>query len=204
MNCDSNSNILSVGFRLLEYMDVDPLSESIYKELKHHILNESFSNEKEVWLTCILALKSVTQGNYGFGCIITDKNNDLVSYANNQVFSPEFRSDYHAEMVALNYLESVIKPADISGYKLFTSLEPCPMCLARILTSGISDVYYAADDKEGGMVHLKQSLPVAWAKIMENRHIAEADCSPFLTEIAKNIFQLNVAELDDKIKKRCE
>jgi cytosine deaminase len=183
-------------------MEVQPLSESIYQELKHHVLNESFSNEKEIWLTCILAFKSVVEGNYGVGCIITDNNNDLVSYGNNQVFSPVFRSDYHAEMVAIDHLESVIKPADVRRYKLYTSLEPCPMCLARILTAGIPEVYYAAEDIEGGMAHLKERMPKVWVEMMKDRHIAEADCSQRLIAISELLVQMNRDALDEKLKKR--
>ncbi|MDD4924315.1 MAG: nucleoside deaminase, partial [Dehalococcoidales bacterium] len=131
MNRDMS--IETFGNSLLESMAVQPSFKTVYLQLKDYRFNISYNHDREIWLTCILAMQSVTLGNFGVGCVITDNNNTLVSYGNNQVFFPQFRSDFHAEMVTLNHFESVVKPAFVSGYKLFTSLEPCPMCLARIL-----------------------------------------------------------------------
>ncbi len=190
------------GRSLLESIAVQPLFKTVYAELEDYRFNVSYSHDREIWLTCILALQSVTLGNFGVGSIITDNNNTLVSYGNNQVFFPVFRSDFHAEMVTLNHFENIVKPSVVSGYKLFTSLEPCPMCLARILTSGIPEVNFAADDIEGGMVHLKEAMPKAWSVMMENRHIAKANCSQKLIAISEMLVEMNRETLDDKLKKR--
>lgn len=190
------------GRSLLESMAVQPSFKTVYAELEDYRFNVSYSHDREIWLTCILALQSVTLGNFGVGSIISDNNNTLVSYGNNQVFFPVFRSDFHAEMVTLNHFESIVKPPVVTGYKLFTSLEPCPMCLARILTSGIPEVYYAADDIEGGMAHLKETLPKAWSAMMASRHIAKANCSQKLIAISEMLVEMNRETLDDKLKKR--
>ena len=195
-------SIETFGNNLLEGMTIQPSFKTIYTELKNYRFNVLYNHDKEICLTCVLALQSVTLGNFGVGCIITDNNNTLLSYGNNRVFYPLFRSDYHAEMVALNHFESFVKPPVVSGYKLFTSLEPCPMCLARILTSGIPEVYFAADDIEGGMVHLKEVLPKAWAEMMANRHIAKTNCSQKLIAISEMLVEMNRETLDDKLKKR--
>ncbi|MDD3677722.1 MAG: hypothetical protein PHD14_00625, partial [Dehalococcoidales bacterium] len=71
-----------------------------------------------------------------------------------------------------------------------------------ILTSGIPEVYFAADDIEGGMVHLKEVLPKAWAEMMANRHIAKANCSQKLIAISEMLVEMNRETLDDKLKKR--
>jgi cytosine deaminase len=165
--------------------------------LKDYNFNNFFTHDREIWLTCVRALQSIKPGNFGVGSIITDNNNTLVSYGNNQVFYPQFRSDYHAEMVTLNHFESVVNPPLVTGYKLFTSLDPCPMCLARILTSCIPEVYYAADDEAGGMAHLKEALPQAWAGIMANRHIDKANCSQKLIAISELLVEMNREMLDD-------
>jgi cytosine deaminase len=197
-----DTSIETYGNSLLESMAVQPSFKAIHMELKDYRFNVSCSHDREIWLTCVLALQSVTLGNFGVGSIITDNNDTLVSYGNNQVFFPQFRSDFHAEMVALNHFESIVKPSVVSGYKLFTSLEPCPMCLARILTSGIPEVYFAADDIEGGMVHLKKAMPKAWTEIMANRHIAKSACSQKLIAISEVLVEMNREMLDDKLKKR--
>jgi cytosine deaminase len=202
MNDSSNYIMRTFGFSLLESMTVNPSIKAIYQDLKDYTFNNSFTHDREIWLTCVLALQSITLGNFGIGSIITDNNNNVVSYGNNQVFYPLFRSDFHAEMVALNHFESVVRPETVGGYKLFTSLEPCPMCLARILTAGIPEVYYAADDIEGGMAHLKEAMPKVWVEMMKDRHIAEADCSQKLIAISERLVGMNRDALDEKLKKR--
>jgi cytosine deaminase len=201
---DGNNNYIArtFGISLLESMTVNPSLKAIHQDLKDYSFNNSFIHDKEIWLTCILALQSITLGNFGIGCVITDSNNNVVSYGNNQVFYPSFRSDFHAEMVALNHFESVVRPEAVGDYKLFTSLEPCPMCLARILTAGIPEVYYAADDIEGGMAHLKERMPQVWVEMMKERHITEADCSQKLIAISELLVQMNRDALDEKLKRR--
>jgi cytosine deaminase len=198
----TDRSIENFGNGLLDSMAVQTSLNTVHAQLKDYRFNISYSHDREIWLTCVLALQSVALGNFGVGSIITDNNNTLVSYGNNQVFFPQFRSDYHAEMVVLNHFESVVNPPIVTEYKLFTSLEPCPMCLARILTSGIPEVYYAADDVEGGMVHLKDALPEAWAGIMANRHIDKADCSQKLIVISEVLVEMKREMLDDKLRKR--
>jgi cytosine deaminase len=198
----TDRSIETYGYGLLNSVTVPVSLKTIYAQLKDYSYNISHSHDREIWLTCVLALQSVSLGNFGVGSIITDTNNTLVSYGNNQVFFPQFRSDFHAEMVTLNHFESVVNPPLVTGYKLFTSLEPCPMCLTRILTSGIPEVYYAADDIEGGMVHLKDALPEAWAGIMTNRHIDKADCSQKLIAISEALVEMNREMLDDKLRRR--
>jgi cytosine deaminase len=202
MNGNNNYIARTFGISLLESMTVNQSIKTIHKDLTDYTFNSSFKHDKEIWLTCILALQSITFGNFGIGCIITQNNNNVVSYGNNQVFYPLFRSDYHAEMVALNHFESVVRPVNISEYQLFTSLEPCPMCLARILTSGIPEVYYAAEDIEGGMAHLKEAMPKVWVEMLKDRHIAEANCSKKLVAISEMLVQMNRDALDEKLRKR--
>jgi hypothetical protein len=67
---------------------------------------------------------------------------------------------------------------------------------------GIPEVYYAADDFEGGMAHLKETMPKVWVEMMENRRIAKADCSSKLIAISELLVQMNRDALDEKLKRR--
>jgi len=61
--------------------------------------------------------------------------------------------------VLTRYEESVKGPGpDMNSLILFSSIEPCPMCLTRIITSGIKEVYYLAPDPDSGMVGLRDKL----------------------------------------------
>jgi len=114
----------------------------------------------------------------------------IVCRGQNRVFS-QSRSDLHAEMDLLNIFEAQNgeKSRELTkGLILFSSLESCPMCLCRIITAGIPKVYHAADDKNGGMVHLYGNLPPVWHKISAGRIFEAADCADELRELAEQIF----------------
>lgn len=51
----------------------------------------------------------------------------------------------HAEVTAIREACQLIKRFDLRGCELYTSCEPCPMCLAAIYWARIDRVYYACD-----------------------------------------------------------
>ena len=118
-------------------------------------------------------------------------------------FFPYFQRDLHAEINVMNrYEESIKGPGpDTDGLILFSSIEPCPMCLIRIITSGIQEAYYLAPDPDSGMVNVMDKLPPIWQEIVKGRIYREADCSPELKEIALEIFQSTAERLDRNLKK---
>jgi tRNA(Arg) A34 adenosine deaminase TadA len=147
--------------------------------------------------TCKLALEAVESGNFGIGSIIVNSNSEILSRGYNQVFHPYFRSDRHGEMVAMEKFEDQYKEvANMKGYTLYTSLESCPMCLTRLITSGCEKVVHVADDPLGGMVHLKYNLPPIWSELVKRQTFAKANCSVELEAASRNIFMLNVEELN--------
>jgi tRNA(Arg) A34 adenosine deaminase TadA len=91
---------------------------------------------------CELASKSIEMNGGPFGCIITDSSCNEISRGHNMV---TFTNDptAHAEIVAIRNACKECKTFDLSGCKLFTSCEPCPMCLSAIYWSRITEVYYA-------------------------------------------------------------
>jgi tRNA(Arg) A34 adenosine deaminase TadA len=86
--------------------------------------------------------------------------------AHNLVYSPYLRSDLHAKMVTVNYFEEEnpqIK--NLKEYTLYTSLEFCPMCLKRLISSGINKVFYVSPDPISGMVNAIPLLPPLWKEL---------------------------------------
>lgn len=76
-----------------------------------------------------------------FGCIIV-KNNEVISEAFNTV-TVDNDPTAHAEINAIRKACKKINNFDLSGCILYTSCEPCPMCLSAIYWSRINKVYYA-------------------------------------------------------------
>ncbi len=48
----------------------------------------------------------------------------------------------HAEMMAIRRLGSLIKKTDLSGFTLYTTCEPCPMCMSAAIWANIDTLFY--------------------------------------------------------------
>ncbi len=76
-----------------------------------------------------------------FGAVIIDRNGNIISNGNNKVLKNNDPTA-HAEIVAIRNACKKLNTYDLSGYILYTSCEPCPMCLSAIIWANIKDVYY--------------------------------------------------------------
>ena len=120
-----------------------------------------------------------------------------------QVFYPYFRSDRHGEMVVMNKIEENNRTSSgMKGYKLYSSLESCPMCMARLINSGCETIIHVADDPSGGMVHLKDNLPPLWIELAKAQSFVKAKCSSQLENAARFIFMLNAEDLNKRLRLR--
>ena len=60
----------------------------------------------------------------------------------------------HAEILALRAACAAAGSERLPGYRLWVTLEPCPMCAAAISAARIATLYYgAADPRMGGVAH---------------------------------------------------
>ncbi len=160
-------------------------------------------DELNSWLTCVLALKAVSLGNFGVGSILVNGNQEIVAWGHNQVFKPNFASGQHAEMVVMDrFEESNTLITGMKALTLFTSLESCPMCLSRLITSRVGTVSHLAEDNNGGMVHKIADLPHVWQQLSMSQTFKHADCSQTMSEAALMIFLLNADELDGELMAR--
>jgi tRNA(adenine34) deaminase len=86
------------------------------------------------------------------GCVITDGIEIMAQGARLGTANGGFNELDHAEMVALRQLDddTIIKTQDFSQLTLYSTLEPCLMCLGAIIIRGIGRVVYACEDVMGG------------------------------------------------------
>jgi tRNA(Arg) A34 adenosine deaminase TadA len=110
-------------------------------------LDESFLMKK----ACDLATLSVTKGCGPFGCVITDSNGIILAEGHNQVTQLNDPTA-HAEIVAIREACRKLDRYDLSQCKLYTSCEPCPMCLSAIYWARITDVSYVNTRKEAATI----------------------------------------------------
>lgn len=146
-------------------------------------------------LACEEAIAASGEGNYGVGAVLVDEGGAVLLRARNQAFEPRFASERHAEMVLVSRLEAERPELDPSRLTLLVSLEPCPMCYARLKLAGIGRVLYVAADDGGGMVRRAAHLPPAWTTLHPWQEFAPADVGPRLRRLARAIFRHNLAEM---------
>lgn len=76
-----------------------------------------------------------------FGAIVVHQSN-IVGRGHNQV-TKQLDPTAHAEIVAIRAACQTLGRFDLRGCELYTSCEPCPMCLAAIYWARLDRVFYA-------------------------------------------------------------
>ena len=154
-------------------------------------------------LACREALGAAARGNGGVGAVLIDPKGAVIERGQNEAFYPNFRSDRHAEMVVMNAFEARCPTLDnMRGHTLVSSLEPCPMCVARLLITGVETVKFLALDELGGMATHVHQLPTVWERLGQRVEFVLADVSEELRQLALDAFLLNLEQLRNKLYSR--
>jgi len=90
-----------------------------------------------------LAVKNVENGGGPFGAVIV-RNGALVAEGQNRV-TAHLDPTAHAEVVAIRAACQVEQSFSLAGTVLYTSCEPCPLCLSAALWARVDRVVFAAD-----------------------------------------------------------
>lgn len=98
-----------------------------------------------------LSEENVANGGGPFGAVIA-KDGEIIATGVNRVTS-QCDPTAHAEVSAIRMASSMLGTFDLSGYEIYTSCEPCPMCLGAIYWARLDKMYYGnnkADAKQIG------------------------------------------------------
>ena len=173
------------------------------EKVKAFVPDPEYPDDSFIIIALQEAIAAAKEGNFAVGAVLVREDGEIVERGHNRVFNPHFRSDLHAEMdVMTRFEERFPQTESMKGFILYTSLEPCPMCFARLITSGVSRVYYASPDEHGGMVHKSEQMPPAWTELAKRQKFAQARCSPELSDLAFQIFLTTAAENNRKLQER--
>ena len=88
-----------------------------------------------------LSIKSAETIGGPFGCVIV-KENKIISEGSNKVTSTNDPTA-HGEIVAIREACLKLNTFNLSGCELYSTCEPCPMCLSAIYWSHIDKIFYA-------------------------------------------------------------
>lgn len=98
-----------------------------------------------------LALSGMEKNEGGpFGCIIV-KDGEIIGRGNNKVTSKNDPTA-HAEILAIREACEKLQSHQLDGCTLYTSCEPCPMCLGAIYWARPDRVYYAGTKKDAARI----------------------------------------------------
>jgi guanine deaminase len=93
-------------------------------------------------------LALTTPGTEPFGAVVV-KNGEIVGEGlNHSKINHDPTS--HGEVEAIRDACRRLQTVDLSGCDLYTSCEPCAMCVATLVVAGVSSLYYAADMGQAG------------------------------------------------------
>lgn len=108
--------------------------------------DESTAFDDKIYLQLAIAVadENVRNGNGGpFGAVIVGPEGEIYSKGNSVTTTIDPTA--HAEVNAIRFACEQIGSFDLSGYTLYSSCEPCPMCLGASLWSRVDRVVFAAD-----------------------------------------------------------
>jgi guanine deaminase len=91
-----------------------------------------------------------------FGCVVT-MNGAVVGVGHNSVSSTNDPTA-HAEVMAIRNACKKLKTFDLTGATLYTTCEPCPMCLSAIYWARIGTVHYAATRYDAASIGFDDNL----------------------------------------------
>lgn len=98
------------------------------------------NNEQLMRRAIALSIESVNSGGGPFGAVIA-RNGEIVAEGSNNVTS-HHDPTAHAEVSAIREACRKLETFDLSGCDIYTSCEPCPMCLGAIYWAKIDRIYY--------------------------------------------------------------
>ncbi len=141
----------------------------------------------------IQTIHSFKEGGYGIGAIMVDSAGNIISKNYNSQIQ-RHRSDLHAEMTLLSDFEETEEAKNYlnvfiyhPGVTVYSSAEPCPMCLIRLAAAGVN-TKYVTPGPDDGMANRIYCLPAAWRDLAYRYPCVKAKSSPELQKIAHLMF----------------
>ena len=160
-------------------------------------LNEQ--HEKFMRMAIELAEQNVLQ-NLGtpFGAVIV-KDGEVIGKSAN-IVTQSIDPTAHAEIAAIRLACEKINSFDLSGTIIYTSCEPCPMCLGALYWSKIATIYFANTKQDAAKINFDDEfIYKEFDKPMEKRDLP---IKQLLPDEAQKAFKLwENSPLNDKQKK---
>lgn len=151
--------------------------------------------EKRFMLQAIKAsLTNVDKGGGPFGAVIV-KDGEVVAVGTNRVTCNNDPTA-HAEVSAIRKACKKLKTFDLSGCEIYTSCEPCPMCLGAIYWARIDKIYYGNTKEDAANIGFDDSF--IYQELSLRKEDRKVKMLQYLPEEAIKTF-FRWSEKDDKV-----
>lgn len=97
-----------------------------------------------------LSIENVAAGGGPFGAVIA-RDGEIVATGVNRV-TPDCDPTAHAEVSAIRAAARKLGTFDLSGCEIYTSCEPCPMCLGAIYWAHLDRMYYGNNKHDAAAI----------------------------------------------------
>ena len=111
-----------------------------------------------------LSIKNVNLGGGPFGSIIVKKDKVIAEGSNKVTLNNDPTA--HGEIIAIRKACKNLNDFNLSGCELYSTCEPCPMCLSAIYWAHIEKVYYANTRDDAQKIDFDDSL--IYSELLKN------------------------------------
>ncbi len=150
-------------------------------------------DERMMDMACRLAEENVENGGGPFGAVIVDADRKLVSTGVNEV---TLRNDptAHAEVNAIRAACGVLATFKLNGCTVYSSCEPCPMCLSALYWAGVKRVVYGNTKEDADAIDFSDRF--IYDEIERRPEERSVRCLHMATRRAIRAFELWAAKSD--------
>ena len=155
-----------------------------------------FSEEDAYYMNMAiqLSIENIDQGGGPFGAVIV-RNGTVISTGVNRVV-PDNDPTAHAEISAIRNACRKLGTFQLDGCTVYSSCEPCPMCLAAAYWAGISKIYYGNNRTDAAEIGFDDSFIYDQIDVAPEKRTVPSE--PMLRDEALQAFRM-WSEKEDKI-----
>ena len=135
-----------------------------------------------------LSIESVNKGTGPFGAVIVKDGKIIAEGSNKVTLSHNPDSTAHGEMCVIRDACKKLNTFNLSGCELYSSCEPCPMCLSACYWSRIDKIYYANTREDAKKIDFDDSL--IYSEIIKNINERKISMKQIMREEAIKAFEL--------------
>ena len=122
------------------------------------MINTNFTPEdkKFMQLAIDLSIENVAQGGGPFGAVIV-RNGEVIATGTNRV-TASCDPTAHAEVSAIRAACAALGDFKLTGCTVYSSCEPCPMCLSALYWAGVERIFYGNTKQDAASINFDDSF----------------------------------------------